>query len=122
MSPWLGAAAMLVLSACSRGEPAGAAPPVAGIEARARGRALYLAHCALCHGETGDGQGVRRVGLSGPPASFRSPSWRRTATPARVFAAIRGGRPGTSMAAWTYFDDAQTWDLVAYLLALADAP
>jgi len=85
------------------------------------GRALFLRHCALCHGEGADGRGVRRTALSQPPASFVDPAWRESATPRQVFATIRLGIHGTSMPAWPMLNHEQTWDLVAYLLHAREA-
>ncbi|MFQ5503425.1 MAG: c-type cytochrome [Planctomycetota bacterium] len=41
-----------------------------GSPAKIDGRAVYLAHCASCHGETGRGDGVK--GLEPPPRDFTS--------------------------------------------------
>lgn len=111
--PWI--AMLLALSGCERGEvavPSGFDTP----QARARGRETFALHCAICHGENADGQGPRRGSLSPPPANFRDPTWRARTLPARSFASIRDGRPGTPMAAWkAVLSEAQIWDLVAYL-------
>jgi cytochrome c oxidase cbb3-type subunit 3 len=85
--------------------------------ARESGRKLFLTSCALCHGEKADGRGARREGLSTPPRDFTNPSWRAGTTPRRVFFAIREGVHGTPMPGWKSFSDAQTWDLVAFLLS-----
>jgi mono/diheme cytochrome c family protein len=37
----------------------------------ARGRSLYLEHCAVCHGRTGDGRGPMASVLSTPPTNLR---------------------------------------------------
>jgi mono/diheme cytochrome c family protein len=87
--------------------------------ARSRGRALYLASCVLCHGEKGDGRGVRREGLSQAPRDFTDVGFRRRTTPRQLFAAIREGVRGTAMPAWKSLTDEETWDLVAYVLALS---
>lgn len=88
---------------------------------QASGRALFLQHCALCHGENADGRGVRRTALSQPAASFVDPAWRASHGPRQVFATIRQGVHGTSMPAWPMLSDQQTWDLVAYLLHAREA-
>lgn len=89
-------------------------------DARRRGRALFVQHCAICHGEAADGRGVRR-NLSSRPSDFTDPNWRRQASPRWVFYVIREGLPGTAMAAWKGLDEDETWDLVAYVLSVADA-
>jgi mono/diheme cytochrome c family protein len=88
-------------------------------EARENGRKLFLTSCVLCHGEKADGRGVRREGLSVPPRDFTNPSWRDGTTPRRVVFAIREGVHGTPMPGWKSFSDAETWDLVAFLLSEA---
>ena len=40
-------------------------------EALAEGKNIYLAHCARCHGVTGDGKGDKTDQLSVAPADFR---------------------------------------------------
>jgi mono/diheme cytochrome c family protein len=87
-------------------------------EARARGGTLFLTHCALCHGERGDGHGRRSTGFTTPPANFTDPAWRRGATPRRVYYVIREGVRGTPMPAWRALTDSQVWDLAAYVLSL----
>jgi len=91
-------------------------------EARERGRALFLEHCALCHGDRADGRGVRRQGLASQPRDFTDAGWRERTSPRRVFSVIREGSPGTAMPAWKALDDGQTWDLTAYLLAVGERP
>jgi mono/diheme cytochrome c family protein len=91
-------------------------------EARARGRALFVAYCVLCHGERGDGRGPRTAGFAKPPANFTDSAWRRGATPRRVFFAIREGVRGTPMPSWKWLSESETWDLVAYVLSLGPTP
>ncbi|HUM03309.1 MAG TPA: c-type cytochrome [Thermoanaerobaculia bacterium] len=88
--------------------------------ARERGLDLYRAYCVLCHGEKGDGRGVRREGLSKSPRDLTDSEWRRRTTPRHVYFAIREGVHGTPMAGWKGFTDDETWDLVACVLSLGD--
>ena len=120
--------ASIAFSACERGERDVPEPyrslvvpeqRLASLEARRRGAQLFADTCALCHGERGDGDGVRRTGFPRPPRNLRDPAWRAQATPRRVFRVIREGVPGSGMPAWK-LDDEQTWDLVAYVLGLVE--
>ncbi len=119
----------LALSACSaKSEPATVdygtidvpAEQLASEETRARGRALFLKKCALCHGERADGNGVRRKGLSGAPANFQSSDWRASTDARRVFRIVSEGKRGTSMPAWPTLSDEEKWEVVAYVLSVAE--
>jgi high-affinity iron transporter len=90
-------------------------------EAQGRGRALFAKHCALCHGDTGQGNGPRREGLTQPPRNLADPTWRESTSPRRVFFAIREGVRGTAMPAWSSLSEQETWDLTAYVLSLGEA-
>ncbi len=87
--------------------------------ARSSGRVLFLRHCALCHGELADGQG-RRGNLSVQPADFTDPAWRERTTANRAYYVIREGIRGTPMPAWKTLSGDETWDLVAYVLSVAE--
>lgn len=93
---------------------------LASDEARARGRATFQKKCALCHGERADGNGVRSSALSRKPANFRSTDWRSTTSPRDVFRILSEGKRGTSMPAWPTLSDEQKWDVIAYVLSVAE--
>ena len=96
-------------------------PDTASPRAQSRGRALFLEHCALCHGEHGDGRGARRAGFEKAPADFTSRAWRATTTPADVVRVIRHGKAGTSMPAWPMLKEEQTIDLATFIWSLAES-
>ena len=86
--------------------------------ARAHGRTLFLANCALCHGVRGDGQGERRAGMDVPPRNLLDPQWRARTTPRHIYFAIREGLVGTPMAGWKSLGEDDAWDMTAYILSL----
>ena len=88
--------------------------------ARERGRALFLANCAICHGERGDGLGLRREGLVGRPRDFTNAMWRASTSPRRVVFAVREGRAQTSMPSWPTLTDDEVWDVTAFVLSLGE--
>ena len=88
--------------------------------ARERGRMVFLMNCALCHGERGDGLGVRREGLVGRPRDFTSSAWRTRTSPQHVIFAIREGVSQTSMPSWPTLSDDEVWDVTAYVLSLGE--
>ncbi|HET6923784.1 MAG TPA: cytochrome c [Anaeromyxobacteraceae bacterium] len=122
---WLAATAVLALCACERDVPPAYRSVVVPSSrlgdpaARQRGRELFARHCALCHGERGDGRGQRRAGLSMPPRDLSDPDWQARTSSLRIFVAVREGVPGTSMPAWAALSAEDTWDLVAYVRSLA---
>ncbi|MDH3402187.1 MAG: cytochrome c [Acidobacteriota bacterium] len=89
--------------------------------ARQRGSELFARHCALCHGERADGQGVRR-NLSARAVDFTDPYWRDSVTPRDVYLVIRDGKRGTPMPAWRILTPEQTWDLTAFVLGVSADP
>jgi mono/diheme cytochrome c family protein len=84
-----------------------------------RGRALYVEHCALCHGVHADGRGVRREGLSTSPRDFTDVRWRDRFSPRRTFWILREGKPNTPMPSWRALAEDELWDLTAYILSVA---
>jgi mono/diheme cytochrome c family protein len=123
---WLAGAMAFALSACERDLPpahGSAAVPAARLSdtaARERGARLFARYCALCHGERGDGRGVRRLGLSTPPRDLTDPGWQSRTSPLRMFAALREGVPGTAMPAWSgTLTVEDTWDVVAHVRSLS---
>ncbi len=78
----------------------------------AYGLTVYLAECAICHGETGDA-------IAG--VDLRSGQLRRGATDRDLIQVIRNGIPGTGMLAFE-FDAAEIAGIVAYLRNMTYEP
>ncbi len=114
-------AALTVIVGCERDTAPVVGARLLSSAARARVGALFVRHCAICHGDAGDGRGRRRAGFESRPADFTSTAWRSRMTPAAVFDAIRNGKRGTSMPAWRVLADEEIVDLTAYVLSLAEA-
>jgi mono/diheme cytochrome c family protein len=115
------AIAWLALSACSREEREAPAPAAGEPVSAERAAELYARHCAICHGESGDGRGPRRASLFRHPRDFRDPAWREDRTPAEVRAVIRDGVPGSDMPAWGgRLDGAEVAALAEHVLAFAE--
>ena len=89
-------------------------------DARGRGRALFRKKCALCHGERADGNGARREGLSGKPINFHNKEWRANTSSLALFEVLSEGKRGTSMPAWPTLSEEQKWDVIAYVLSVAE--
>lgn len=96
-------------------------------EAMQRGKAVYLAQCAVCHGIQGDGEGLMAAGFDIRPRDFTGGIFKFRSTENNAFPRIedierivRVGVPGTTMPAWGQFlDDGQIADVSRYLVALS---
>jgi cytochrome c553 len=81
------------------------------------GRALFLQHCASCHGETGDGHGTAT--LDRPARSFKEGGFSYGNTQDAVVRTITFGIPGTPMpAAPSVLNEGDRNALASYVLSL----
>jgi mono/diheme cytochrome c family protein len=104
------APAMPLNASPARARPRGDAPELPPGADVARGRALFAADCAGCHGPGGAGDGPSADALQPRPANLTE----HTYTRARVVDALWNGTAGTSMPAWRDLPPSE-------LAALADA-
>lgn len=94
-------------------------------EAVARGRQLFLATCAQCHGPEGKGDGPQVKDMkndNGTPARPRNLTlglYKYGGEPASLYVRLRLGLPGTPMPASPKLSDAEVFDLVHYVKSLA---
>ncbi len=80
-------------------------------------RALFVANCAACHGETGDGQGTTT--LDRPARSFRDGGFSYGNTPEALFRTISIGIPGTPMPGFDLaLAEAERRALAEYVISL----
>ena len=91
-----------------------------------RGRQIYQANCAICHGPRGLGDGPQAFVLN--PKPFNLQLHVPLHPTGEIFYWIRNGVPGTAMPAWKDATNAdgtpklteeQTWQVIRYLDALA---
>lgn len=102
-------------------EYAGLTNPIPGDkESLERGSELYTVNCASCHGDGGMGDGPAGSALDPAPSPIAHSS-QMMADDYLFWRISEGGVPfGTSMPAWTIFDEQSRWDLVNYMRALGD--
>ena len=93
-----------------------------GFEAeQAEGRALYLAHCAVCHGEDGGGRGSMAAYDTYPQiGSFRDGKY-ASYSPGKMFRSIRSGQ-GNMPAFGNILTAREIWCLVAFVRRLQALP
>lgn len=95
--------------------------PVVSMPASGRGADLFAAHCAACHGSTGQGDGPAAIALSVRPRDFRNEPFRYVSTlsgvPTRedLVQTIRSGRHFGAMPARPNLSDAEVDALEAYV-------
>ncbi len=97
--------------------PSAATPGPAGDE---EARSLFLTACAICHGESGDGNGTAAATLDRPARSFRAGGFSFGNTVEALYRTISAGIPGSPMPSFaeTYGEE-QRRALAAYVRTLA---
>lgn len=94
-----------------------AQPPSPGV--LERGKAVYDASCATCHGADGRAETPAGRLLTPRPRNFADPVEMARVTVDRIYHAIKEGRPGTAMPAWgSFLTETQIGDVIDYLRSL----
>jgi mono/diheme cytochrome c family protein len=92
----------------------------------AKGKALYQASCAVCHGIVGKGDGPAAFTLVPRPVNLQLHVPQHA--PGEIYYWISSGIPGTAMPAWQDVDpatgkprlsDDERWSIIRYLQALS---
>lgn len=87
----------------------------------AEGRTLYLAHCAMCHGEDGNGRGAMAAYDTYPQVgSFRDEKY-ASYSPGKMFRSIRLGQ-GNMPAFGNVLSAREIWCLVALIHRMQSLP
>jgi mono/diheme cytochrome c family protein len=82
-----------------------------------RGKEVFEARCASCHGVEGDGSSLEGA------ANFTDLEFMRQKKPAEFFEAIRDGVEGTAMPAWgDILSEVEIWDVLYYEWTFATSP
>lgn len=96
-------------------------PVPASDDAIAQGRELFAANCAICHGDSGRGDGAEAASLPVAPADLTMHGSMHT--PGDLWWMIAHGMPGTPMPAFSpRLRDTEIWQLVQYVRAIAGVP
>ncbi|MEX5342659.1 FTR1 family protein [Pseudomonas sp. I2] len=89
----------------------------------ARGASLYAQNCAICHGDSGAGDGPAGVGLEPPPANLRSTERLDQLSLFDLYNTLGLGIDGTEMPSFAdQLDERQRWDVAAYIASFTADP
>ena len=113
------AVALASFALAAAAPPAESGPPESSplAPAPADAKAIYMEHCAKCHGETGDGKGNEE--LERPARSFLLGGYSYGNTQKAVTRSVVHGIPGTPMPAFGETLDAKSISAVVdYVIAL----
>lgn len=77
----------------------------------ARGKTLYQAQCASCHGVNGDGNGALAANLEPKPIAFTDAERAHSRSLMALFQVVSQGVDGTSMPSFATLNDDDRWAL-----------
>ncbi|MBX3022947.1 MAG: cytochrome c [Bdellovibrionales bacterium] len=92
--------------------------PPSSPELITKGQAVYKANCAVCHGDTGDGNGPAGSALQPKARNFISEKFKFGSKPEQVFKLIATGSKNTSMASFQHLPEPDRWAVTYYVLSL----
>lgn len=93
-------------------------PVAANDTSIAAGAKLFATTCAVCHGESGHGDGPGAAGLEKPPADLTA-SHVQELSDGALFYIVSHGKPDTPMPAWEkILNEEERWQVVNFLRTL----
>jgi cytochrome c oxidase cbb3-type subunit 2 len=80
------------------------------------GKRIWTRECAVCHGDSAQGEGIFKAGIEPVPPSFDDPGHYGPFTDGDYFWRISEGVPWTAMPTWKLvFNQTERWQLVTYI-------
>jgi mono/diheme cytochrome c family protein len=87
----------------------------------ARGRDLYKANCASCHGDNGMGDGPAGAMLTPAPRNFHSTQgWKNGSKVSQMYKTLQDGIPGSGMASFSYLPPEDRFGVIHYERSLTN--
>lgn len=83
-----------------------------------QGKQVFTAHCASCHGATGNGQGVAAQSLASKPMNFLDSARMASMSPLSVFTSTKLGIQNTAMPSFSSLAEDELWAVSFYVLSL----
>lgn len=89
----------------------------------ARGREIYRANCASCHGESGMGDGAAGLVMNPKPRNFHAPDgWTNGAKIVEMYKTLQEGIVRNGMASYAYLPPADRFALIHLIRTFHPAP
>lgn len=86
----------------------------------AKGKKVFDANCAMCHGNAGKGDGAAGAALTPKPRNFTDKALMSKKTDNDLFKVVTKGSPNTGMAPYEkVLSEGDRWNAVAYIRTLA---
>ena len=76
------------------------------------GKKVYANNCAVCHGDSGAGDGAGGKGLNPAPRNLIEGKWKKGGDSVGLFVVLQNGIEGGSMASFAHLPKADRWALV----------
>lgn len=87
----------------------------------AEGKRVFIAQCALCHGESGAGDPAMQGQLAAPIPNLTDDEWVYGSTDGEIFTLIQTGTPNDMQGFGDKLRDRQIWSIVNYIRSLDPA-
>lgn len=88
----------------------------------ANGKLIYVDQCAVCHGDSGLGDGPRAIELNVPVPEFGLPEIANRSTPVIWYQVVTNGNLEHFMPPFPNLTPRQKWDVLAYIYTLSTPP
>lgn len=85
-----------------------------------KGKTIFAANCAMCHGEAGKGDGAAGAALTPKPRNFTDKALMSKKTDDDLFKVVTKGSPNTGMAPYEkMLSEDDRWNAIAFIRTLA---
>jgi mono/diheme cytochrome c family protein len=82
------------------------------------GKKVYKNNCAICHGDTGMGDGPAGKALVPPARNFVEGKWKNGGTSIDLYKTLQTGIPGGSMASFKHLPKNDRWAMVQFIRSI----